>query len=128
MMAGYTTLKLLHDNQEIYQQLEEMTASLLQGLAKAAEEHGVPVAIKRVGSMISLHFSAHPVTDFASAAAADITEFNRFFHYMLDAGVYLPPSAFETWFISHAISKADIDKTVDLFAQFCKDKRADEAA
>jgi len=121
MMAGYTTLKILHDNPQIYRQLEEMTAYLHAGLAEAAQANHVPVAINRVGSMISLHFCAHPVTDFASAASADTAEFNRFFHYMLDAGVYLPPSAFETWFISQAISRADIDRAVELFAAYCRD-------
>jgi glutamate-1-semialdehyde 2,1-aminomutase len=62
--------------------------------------------------MISVHFSEHPVNNFADAAAADNATFNRFFHQMLQRGVYLPPSAFETWFICNALTYADIDMTV----------------
>ena len=121
MMAGYTTLSLLHSEPQIYRQLEERTEYLHTGLREAAKLHDVPVSINRLGSMISLHFCTHAVTDFETAAAADTARFNQLFHYMLDGGIYLPPSAFETWFISNAISKADIDRTVERFAAFCRE-------
>ena len=74
--------------------------------------------INRLGTMISIHFSDHVVKDFNSAANADIATFNKFFHHMLDSGVYLPPSAFETWFISNAISYQDLDRTIQAASRF----------
>ena len=62
--------------------------------------------------MISVFFSEHPVRNFEDAAATDIPLFNRFFHHMLDQGIYLPPAAFESWFVSAAISDAEIEKTI----------------
>jgi glutamate-1-semialdehyde 2,1-aminomutase len=62
--------------------------------------------------MISVHFSRNPVTDFASASAADNSFFNKFFHAMLQRGVYLPPSAYESWFLSNALKKEDLDETI----------------
>jgi len=69
--------------------------------------------LNHLGSMLSIHFSDKPVVDFASAAAANNALFNKFFHAMLNRGVYLPPSAFETWFVSNAISEADIAFTLN---------------
>ena len=63
--------------------------------------------------MISVHFSDKPVIDFASAASANNGLFNKFFHAMLNRGIYLPPSAFESWFLSNALTKEDLDKTID---------------
>ncbi len=120
MMAGFTTLSILKNSPEIYSQLDARTEYLHRGLESAAADAGVPVTINRLGSMISLHFCTHAVTDFASAAAADTAKFSRLFHHMLDGGVYLPPSAFETWFLSAAISEAHVDRTVELFAEFCR--------
>ncbi len=68
--------------------------------------------INRIGSMISVHFSKTPVKNFEDAAAADNTFFNKFFHAMLKRGIYLPPSAFESWFLSNALTKEDIDETI----------------
>jgi glutamate-1-semialdehyde 2,1-aminomutase len=62
--------------------------------------------------MISIHFSEKPVVDFASAASANNALFNTYFHAMLQQGIYLPPSAYETWFLSNALSYADLDRTV----------------
>ena len=69
--------------------------------------------INRFGSMISIHFSDHPVTDFATAASANNDLFKKFFHAMLDQGIYLPPSAFESWFLNNALTYADLDKTIE---------------
>lgn len=113
MIAGYTMLKILKDNPSIYRELDEKTGRLQEGLEAALAGSNIPYRINRMGSMISLHFSEAPVTDFASAAAADNTKFNAFFHHMLQAGIYLPPSAFETWFISHALSDEDIRYTAE---------------
>ena len=113
MTAGYTLLKILNDHPKIYNELEEKTAYLSDRLKAVMQESGIPFVINRVGSMISLHFSDIPVVDFASAAGANNQLFNKFFHSMLDQGIYLPPSAFETWFVSNAITKDDIDFTIN---------------
>jgi glutamate-1-semialdehyde 2,1-aminomutase len=112
MIAGYTTLKTLAENPGIYAAIDEKTATLHAGLNDVFNASGRPYVINRLGSMISVHFSEKPVNNFADAAAADNATFNRFFHQMLQRGVYLPPSAFETWFICNALTDADIDMTV----------------
>lgn len=112
MIAGYTLLKELKQNPSIYQQLEEKGNYLKAGLQKVLQEANTPFVINHLGSMISIHFSNHPVIDFSSAASANNVLFNKFFHAMLDRGVYLPPSAFETWFLSNALTREDLDKTI----------------
>ena len=112
MIAGYTLLKELKERPSIYSEIDEKTAYLHEGLGQILDAKGFPHVINRKGSMISLHFSNAPVNDFASAAACDIPLFNKFFHAMLEKGIYLPPSGYESWFISHAISTADLDKTL----------------
>ncbi len=121
MIAGYTVLRQLHDHPEIYQELEDKTHYLRQGLAEAFGASSVPVTINQIGSMISVHFGHHPVVDFASAASCDIQRYGRFFHAMLDRGVYLPPSGFESWFLNNAISRADLDRTIQAAAESASD-------
>lgn len=112
MIAGYTLLKTLKEQPELYTELADKTAYLHRGLQSVLEAHGKPFVINRKGSMISIHFSEQPVTDFATAAAADNAYFNQFFHAMLRRGIYLPPSAFESWFLNNALSYADLDETI----------------
>ena len=69
--------------------------------------------INRLGSMISVHFSEKPVKNFADASASDNQFFNKFFHAMLESGIYLPPSAYESWFLSNALTYEDLDKTIE---------------
>ncbi|MGN6439447.1 MAG: glutamate-1-semialdehyde 2,1-aminomutase [Agriterribacter sp.] len=118
MVAGYTLLEILKNNREVYSELEDKGIYLENGLREAFKSKPYPYVINRIGSMISVHFSSHPVKDFATAAAADIALFNKFFHHMLNSGVYLPPSAFETWFISNAISYQDLDRTIEAASRF----------
>lgn len=118
MAAGYTMLKTLHEQSSIYTDLADKTEYLHSGLANVLTEYSVPFVINRVGSMISLHFSTQPITDFETAAACDIPMFNRLFHHMLDNGVYLPPSAYETWFVSNALSYEDLDRTIEIVSRF----------
>jgi glutamate-1-semialdehyde 2,1-aminomutase len=113
MIAGYTMLKTLNENPHIYTELEEKSAYLHKGLDEVFKNSGTPYVINRVGSMISIHFSEKPVIDFASTAAANNELFKKFFHAMLRRGVYLPPSAFETWFLSNALTKEDLDATLE---------------
>jgi glutamate-1-semialdehyde 2,1-aminomutase len=112
MIAGYTTLKTLKEDPSIYKNIDEKTSQIHQGIKNILSKRGIPFQINRVGSMISLHFSEQPVRDFTSAASANNTFFNKFFHAMLKRGIYLPPSAFETWFVSNAISDADVEQTL----------------
>lgn len=118
MAAGFTLLKTLKENPGIYQELEAKGAYLENGLSDVFKKKKTPVQINRMGSMISVHFSSHKVKDFASASAADIATFNKFFHHMLNSGVYLPPSAFESWFISNAVSYQDLDRTITAASRF----------
>ncbi|NTS39635.1 glutamate-1-semialdehyde 2,1-aminomutase [Flavisolibacter sp. BT320] len=113
MIAGYTLLSHLKANPSVYSELEEKGAYLKAGLETVLKETGTPHVINHLGTMISIHFSEKPVVDFASAAAANNALFNKYFHAMLDRGVYLPPSAFETWFLSHALSREDLDRTIE---------------
>ncbi len=112
MIAGYTTVKTLKDDPSIYSQLEEKTNYLADGLHKVLMHSGIPFVINRCGSMISIHFSDHAVNDFATVASANNKFFNKYFHSMLKRGVYLPPSAFESWFLNNALTKEDIDLTI----------------
>jgi glutamate-1-semialdehyde 2,1-aminomutase len=112
MIAGYMMLKTLKENPSIYKQLDESTNYLRKGLDEVLKASGTPYVINQLGSMISIHFSEHPIVNFASAAAANNELFKKFFHAMLDRGVYLPPSAFETWFLCHALTKEDLDVTI----------------
>jgi len=112
MIAGYTTLSILKDNPSVYNELDEKTAYLHQGLDSVLREWGQPYIINRFGSMISVHFSDHPVTDFATASSARNGQFNQYFHAMLRRGVYLPPSAFESWFLNNALTYSDLDETI----------------
>ena len=112
MIAGYTMLKELKNNPSIYKELEEKTIYLRDGLNEALETWGQPYVINQIGSMISIHFSDHPVVDFASAASANNELFKKYFHAMLRRGIYLPPSAFESWFLNNALTKEDLDKTI----------------
>lgn len=117
MIAGITTLKILKDNPSIYIELAEKTSYLRKGLHEVFSKKNIPFAINSFGSMISLHFTNHPVKDFESSAAADIQRFNHFFHSMLEQGIYLPPSAFESWFLNNALAFRDLDETIEAAVQ-----------
>jgi glutamate-1-semialdehyde 2,1-aminomutase len=117
MIAGITTLKILKENPSIYSELEEKTRYLHSGLDEVLKKQDLPYTINRFGSMISVHFSGRPVKDFESASITDTARFNRFFHGMLEQGIYLPPSAFESWFLNNALSIRDLDETIEAAAQ-----------
>ncbi|TCZ74836.1 glutamate-1-semialdehyde 2,1-aminomutase [Flaviaesturariibacter aridisoli] len=121
MVAGYTLLQHLKANPRIYTELEEKGNYLKAGLQRVLEASGTPFVINHMGSMISVHFSDHPVTDFATAASANNALFNKFFHAMLDRGVYLPPSAYESWFLSHALTQEDLDATINAAEESLKE-------
>lgn len=118
MAAGYALLSYLHDHPEVYIQLEVTGNALANGIDEVLQRKTVPYVINQCGSMISVHFSDQPVINFSTAAAARNDVFNKLFHHMLDRGVYMPPSAYETWFISHAIGQKEIDVTLEALDAF----------
>jgi glutamate-1-semialdehyde 2,1-aminomutase len=95
-----------------YERLESIARSLTDGLMAEARAAGVPVTLNRVGSMWTLFFTPEPVFDYASAKRADVKRFGRFFHAMLDRGVYLPPSQFEAAFASLAMGEREVEHTL----------------
>ncbi len=110
MAAGTATLDLL--TPEAYSELEARGARLEAGLREAADEAGVPVRVSRVGSMLTLFFSERDVRGYADARECDTERFARFHQAMLRRGIYLPPSQFESWFVSLAHSDDDLDRTI----------------
>lgn len=121
MAAGYEMLKALHADATIYDRLAEKTAYLEQGIAKVLTAANVVHTINRVGSMISVHFDANPVFDFATAKNGDNETFKKFFHGLLKRGVYIAPSAYETWFITDALTYEDLDFTINAVAATAKE-------
>lgn len=112
MAAGLAMLKELNENKEVFHSLNKKTEYLHKGLDEALSSENIKFTINRIGSMISVHFSEKPVTDFASAAEANNENFKIFFHGMLNEGIYIAPSAFETWFICDALTYEDLDATI----------------
>ena len=112
MAAGLAMLEALNKDASIFQRLAEKTEYLHAGIAKALTENGITHTINRVGSMISVHFATEPVTDFASASKGANDTFKKFFHLMLENGIYIAPSAYETWFITDALTYKDLDETI----------------
>lgn len=118
MGAGYALLKELKNNPGIYSKLEQTTKQLSDGIAAVLANKGIDHTVNRLGSMMSVHFGMHAVTDFDTAKQCDISLFNRFFHHMLTNGVYLPPSAYESWFISASITDAEVEATINAVRNF----------
>ena len=118
MIAGYTMLNELKNNPNIYTELEETGSNLEKGLNTILDNKKIPHRINRLGSMMSIFFCDHEVINFESASNTDIKMFNKFFHHMLSHGIYLPPSAYESWFLSNALSTADIEKTFAALESF----------
>ncbi len=112
MAAGLATLDLLAET-GFYARLDAQTQRLCNGLEAAAAAAGVAFCCNRVCGMFGLFFTAHPVESYAQAMASDSVRFNRFFHAMLERGVYFAPSAFEAGFVSMAHDDAVIDATLD---------------
>jgi len=112
MIAGYTLLQTLNDNPDIYRQLAEKTAYLSGGLQSVLNAAGIVHQVNSIGSMLSVHFAEYPIIDFDAASGANNELFKRFFHSMLEKGIYLPPSAFESWFVSNALTIEDLDATI----------------
>jgi glutamate-1-semialdehyde 2,1-aminomutase len=113
MAAGYAMLEALNLNPDVYDRLHLKTVYLKNGLDDILETKGLPYTINQEGSMISVHFSERPVIDFETAKTGDNESFKKFFHAMLQNGVYIAPSAYESWFLTDALSFEDLDKTLE---------------
>jgi glutamate-1-semialdehyde 2,1-aminomutase len=111
MTAGIETLKIIDEDERFYDRLESVSRQLERGVRDAMGEMGVNHTFNRVGSMFTLFFTETAVTDFDSAKTSDTAKFASYFNVMLDEGVYLPPSQFESCFISIEHKKEDLDKT-----------------
>jgi len=112
MTAGLVTLRRLRDK-SVYDELERTSARLVNGMIEAARAAGVETVTNRVGSMFTTFFTNQPVTDWTTASASDRAAYGRFFHAMLDAGIYLAPSQFEAGFVGLAHTDELIDRTIE---------------
>ena len=112
MSAGLAMLTALNEQPEVFDSLAKKTAYLHEGFDNVLKRVGIPYQINSFGSMFTLFFNENPVTDFASSAKSDAVRFRKYFHGMLREGVYLPPSAFESYFLNDALTYEDLDKTI----------------
>ena len=120
MAAGLAMLTALDSQPEVFDSLADKTAYLHEGMNNILSKSRIDYQINRLGSMISLHFTDTAVKDFTSAAKGNNKRFTKYFHGMLKRGVYLPPSAFESYFLNDAISYKDIDTTLQAFSETLK--------
>ena len=120
MAAGLATLRLLEDP-EFFESLGQQSGKLMDGLATECQAAGIPLAVESCGGMFGFVFcSDGPVRKFSQVAAADIGRFKKFFHGMLEQGVYLAPSAFEAGFVSAAHGDDEISRTLDAARKVCQ--------
>lgn len=120
MAAGLAMLKELNNDTEVFSRLIEKTEYLHKGISRVLDKNKIIHTINRLGSMISVHFDEVEVIDFDTAAKGNNETFKKFFHGLLDAGVYIAPSAFETWFITDALSYEDLDFTISAVNEVAK--------
>jgi glutamate-1-semialdehyde 2,1-aminomutase len=120
MAAGLAMLKAINTDKGLMNRLEEKTKYLHKGIADALNKKNVTHTINRIGSMISVHFSEDPVVDFDSAAKGNNETFKAFFHGMLNRGIYIAPSAFESWFITDALTYQDLNETITAVEDIAK--------
>ncbi len=113
MAAGYAALKHIKDNPVIYKDLDEKSEYLEKGFKENLKSVGKSYAMNRVGSMMCMFFNEEPVDDFKTAVNSDTALYGKYFHEMLNRGIYLAPAQFEALFVSTAHSKEDLDKTIN---------------
>lgn len=118
MRAGLTTLELIRSNPNFFENINKTTETLDFEIGKILNEKGIQHRINRKGSMMSVFFHISSVSNFDEAANANHALFNNFFHQLLANGIYLPPSGYETWFISDAIKQNEIDRTLEVIRKF----------
>ncbi|MDO5104544.1 glutamate-1-semialdehyde 2,1-aminomutase [Capnocytophaga sp.] len=120
MSAGLAMLTELNQRPEVFESLAKKTEYLHKGFEAVLSATDIPFQINRFGSMISLHFNENQVVDFVSSAKSNMELFKKYFHGMLAEGIYLPPSAFESYFLNDALSYADLDQTIIAFEKVIK--------
>lgn len=113
MAAGLAMLENINEDDDLFRRLEEKTKYLEQGIREKLTNNKLEFTINRVGSMISVHFDKNKVIDFETAKNGDNDTFKKFFHALLSKGIYIAPSAYETWFITDALSYEDLDYTIN---------------
>lgn len=113
MNAGYASLTYIKDHPEVYKILEEKSAYLEHGIKDGIKSVGKNFQFNRIGSMMTFFFTEEPVVDYNSAVKSDTKLYGKYFHEMLNRGVYLPPAQFEAMFVSTAHTKEDLDKTIE---------------
>lgn len=118
MASGIATLNILNNNSEIYDNLDHKTDTLKKEIAGILNKKGIAHRINKMGSMISVHFCDVDVVDFETATEGNNDTFKAFFHHMLDNGIYLPPSAYESWFLNNALSTEQVEKTISAVETF----------
>ncbi len=112
MAAGLAMLTAIDKDEELFDRLAAKTKYLHEGFSKVLKASNVEHTINRIGSMISVHFAPDEVLDFESSSHGNNESFKTFFHGLLSEGVYIAPSAFETWFITDALTYQDLDDTI----------------
>lgn len=118
MRAGLTTLEVIRNHSDIFETIENATHQIAEGIHDILTEKGIEHSLNVMGSMMSVFFTDQEITNFETAKTANNPIFNRFYHHLLQNGIYLPPSSFETWFISDSIQSEEIDKTLSAVASF----------
>jgi len=121
MAAGLAMLKSINRDAKLFENLENKTAYLEKGISDVLTQNNIDFTINRVGSMISVHFDKNPVVDFETAKSGDNDTFKKFFHGLLREGVYIAPSAYETWFITDALTYEDLDFTIQAIDKVAKE-------
>lgn len=120
MAAGFAQLTYLNDHPEVYDHIESMTKKIKAGYEKLIKKYKLNGTINQIGSMISLFFSDQKVRDFDTAKSCDTEMFGKYFRHMLNKGIYLAPSQFESLFISNSIGDAEVDQIVSAFETYLK--------
>jgi glutamate-1-semialdehyde 2,1-aminomutase len=120
MAAGFAMLQALENDRTVFQRLAEKTGYLRTGIERVLQANNIIFTINSIGSMISVHFDANPVVDFATASKGDNETFKKFFHGLLQEGIYIAPSAYETWFITDALTYEDLDFTINAIDKVAK--------
>lgn len=118
MRAGITTLSILKDDLDIYERIDSTTKILHEEISSILSNKGIAHTTNRFGSMISFFFGENEIKNFDDAQQANHGLFNHFFHHLLNEGIYLPPSGYETWFISDSIQNEEIEKTLNAVEKF----------
>ncbi len=118
MAAGIATLSILNESETIYNDLDATVSILSSALDEVLNKKGIPHTINALGSMMSVFFTEDKVVDYSSAKKTDAEMFAKIFHHGLKTGIYLPPSPYESWFISQGIKDLEIEKIIDAFETF----------